>query len=190
MRNKSLTGADFLLLLLYLNNKEAIRGAVRLVKMMFLFDKEVSKKIEYEGIAYENPPEFIPYDFGPFSKDLYEQVELFSGINFIKVTDLYKSEEMGEIDNFYSEMIHDEEDPIILNESDKKFYIYEIADKGIEYVKAKILGELNDGQIEYLSKFKKRITDSTVKEILLYVYSTYPDTIKKSKIKKEILGHD
>ena len=36
MKATKLTGADFLLILLYLNEMEPIKGAVRLTKMMFL----------------------------------------------------------------------------------------------------------------------------------------------------------
>ena len=87
MAKPKLNGADYLLLLLYLNNKQPIYGAIRLTKMMFLFEKEIAPILKKEGLDSENLPNFIAYNFGPFSKDVYEQVELFKGIKFIQVTD-------------------------------------------------------------------------------------------------------
>ena len=42
----------------------------------------------------------MAYNYGPFSKDVYEQVELFQSIGFIKVKNLYATEEMSEVDDW------------------------------------------------------------------------------------------
>ncbi len=79
MNNKSkLTGADALLLLLYLDNQSVINGAVRLTKMMFLFENEIAPNMKNGEIDIEKLPKFFPYNYGPFSKDVYEQLGLFS----------------------------------------------------------------------------------------------------------------
>ena len=125
---KKLTGADYLLLLLYLNNHTPIYGAVRLTKMMFLFNKEISEALKKKNIECGKLPEFIPYNFGPFSKDVYEQVELFSNIGFIKVTDINAIEDMGEVDDWEESPFIDEtveqEDGYI--RQDGKYLKYEI----------------------------------------------------------------
>ena len=74
MSNKKLNGADYLLLLLYLDNKSPILGAIRLEKMMFLFNNEIAPRLKETGLDSDKLPEFIAYNFGPFSKDVYEQV--------------------------------------------------------------------------------------------------------------------
>ena len=49
-----LNGADYLLLLLYLNNKEPILGAVRLEKMMFLFNMEIAPILKEKGLESDD----------------------------------------------------------------------------------------------------------------------------------------
>ena len=79
-----LIGADYLLLLLYLNEKEPIKGAVRLTKMMFLFEKQIAPVLKEKGLESDKLPEFFAYNYGPFSKDIYQQLDLFKSINFIE----------------------------------------------------------------------------------------------------------
>lgn len=89
-----------------MNNKEPILGAVRLEKMMFLFNMEIAPILKEKGLESDKLPGFIPYNFGPFSKDVYEQVELFKGIKFIQITDLKATEEMVEVDDLEEMSYH------------------------------------------------------------------------------------
>lgn len=59
-------------MLLYLNNKTEIKSALRLVKMMFLFENEINKQL-VEKVPKEKLSKFMAYNFGSWSKDLYEQ---------------------------------------------------------------------------------------------------------------------
>ncbi|WP_342276289.1 hypothetical protein [Spiroplasma endosymbiont of Nebria brevicollis] len=86
MGNKKINGADYLLLLLYLNNKTDIKSALRLVKMMFLFENEINKQL-VEKVPEEKLSKFMAYNFGPWSKDLYEQLNFFESLEFIKKRD-------------------------------------------------------------------------------------------------------
>jgi hypothetical protein len=45
-----LIGSDYLLLLLYLDNKKPIKGAIRLTKMMFLFNEEIAPYLKKKGL--------------------------------------------------------------------------------------------------------------------------------------------
>lgn len=189
---KKLTGADYLLLLLYLNNHTPICGAVRLTKMMFLFKKEISEALKKKNIECGKLPEFIPYNFGPFSKDVYEQVELFSNIGFIKVTDINAIEDMGEVDDweespFIDETVEQEDGYIRQN---GKYLKYEIERLGIDFVEQKILPNVTKEQKEILEMFKSKITSLSPKQILKYVYTKYPEFTENSLIKDEVLGHE
>ncbi len=186
-----LNGADFLLLLLYLNNKEPILGAIRLEKMMFLFNMEITPLLKKKGLDADKLPEFIAYNFGPFSKDVYEQIELFKGIKFIQVTDLKATEEMVEVDDL-------EELPFA-NETTNKgyslkvdgnYYKYSILKTGERYVIEKILPYVNDEQKTLLEMFKRKITSLYPKQLLKYVYSKYPEYTTKSLIKNEVLDDE
>ncbi len=189
---KKLTGADYLLLLLYLNNHTPIYGAVRLTKMMFLFNKEISEALKKKNIECGKLPDFIPYNFGPFSKDVYEQVELFSNIGFIKVTDINAIEDMGEVDDWEESPFIDEtveqEDGYIRH--DGKYLKYGIENLGIEFVEQKILPNVTLEQKEILEMFKSKITSLSPKQILKYVYTKYPEFTENSLIKDEVLGHE
>ncbi len=192
MANKALNGADYLLLLLYLNNKRPILGAVRLTKMMFLFNEEISQELKKKGLESTNLPSFIAYNYGPFSKDVYEQVELFRGIGFIKVANINAREDMAEVDDweeqpFIDEMISQDDD--VLNQ-DGKYLKYEIAPTGCRFVEEKLLNDLSPEQMELLRKFKSKITSLSPKQILKYVYTKFPQYAKNSLIKHEVLGDE
>ena len=103
-----LLGSDYLLLLLYINDKEPIKGSVRLTKMMFLFNEQIAPALKSKGLDCEKLPDFIPYNYGPFSKDLYEQVDFFTGIGFMQVRDLNETEEMSGVDNIVEKEFVDE----------------------------------------------------------------------------------
>ena len=187
---KKMIGADYLLLLLYLNNQEPIKGAVRLTKMMFLFNEQISEVLKNKGLESEKLPDFIAYNYGPFSKDVYEQIELFTGIGFVKVTDINIKEEMAEIDDvveteFIDECYQGDNELKIEN----NFWEYRITDVGKGFVEKELLGDLTDEQKEILEAFKHKITEIPIKQLLYYVYTKYPDYTEKSLIKDEVLDN-
>lgn len=192
MPNKKLKGADYLLLLLFLDQKQPVLGAVRLEKMMFLFNQEISKALKQKGLESEKLPKFTAYNFGPFSKDVYEQAEFFKGIGFIKIININAQEELGEVDDweessFVDELWNDESGTSI---PDSKYMKYEITDKGSEFVSKLLLKEVNVEQLELLEIFKKKITNTPIKQLLHYVYVNYPEFTKNSLIKGEVLGNE
>lgn len=191
MAKQKLNGADYLLLLLYLNDKQPILGAIRLTKMMFLFEKEIAPILKKKGLDSENLPNFFAYNFGPFSKDVYEQVELFKGIKFIQVTNINANEEMAEVDDLEEALYIDEmkNRGYALN-SDGKYYKYQILSTGERYVVEKIKQNITEKQEEILSAFKRKITSLSPKQILKYVYTKYPDYAENSLIKKEVLDDE
>lgn len=191
MASNKLNGADYLLLLLYLNNKQPIYGAIRLTKMMFLFQKEIAPILKGKGLDSENLPGFIAYNFGPFSKDVYEQVELFKGIKFINVINKITDEEMAEVDDLEESAFIDEMNNrgYALN-TDGKYYKYSILVTGEKYVEEKILPIVTSEQQSILESFKSKITALSPKQILKYVYTKYPEFAENSLIKDEVLDDE
>lgn len=191
MSNKKLNGADYLLLLLYLDNKSPILGAIRLEKMMFLFNNEIAPRLKKTGLDSDKLPEFIAYNFGPFSKDVYEQVELFKGIGFLRVTNLMAKEELIEADDWEEGPFSKELDYAGFQLNDeKRYYKYQMLDLGADYVSKKICPELTAEQLAMLLQFKKKITSLSPKQILRYVYTKYPDFTSNSLIKNEVFDDD
>ena len=191
MSNNKLNGADYLLLLLYLNNKKPIMGAIRLTKMMFLFKTEIAPLLKEKGLNSEKLPDFIAYNFGPFSKDVYEQVELFKGIKFIQVVDIKATEEMAEVDDLEEDAYIDEmsNHGYSLNDN-AKYNKYQILVTGERYVEEKILPNRTNEQELLLSKFKSKITTLSPKQILKYVYTKYPDYTVNSIIRDKVLDNE
>lgn len=198
-KKEKINGKDLLLLLLYVPGStgrecEPIRGRTRLTKMIFIFEKEIYKKFEFDKLLPEDAlPEFQPYKYGPFAKELYFNIEFFQNIDFINVryieyesTDEAKTEGEAEAEEF----VYWEEDIIIDEDITdmiqiEEFYLTEI---GKRYVREKMLPILSQNQLEALEKFKSTLNGISLQKILKYVYNKYPDDSAKSKIKKEILN--
>jgi hypothetical protein len=194
MANNKLNGADFLLILLYLDNKKPIKGAVRLMKMMFLFEKEIAGLLKNKGLDSANLPEFFAYNYGAFSKDVYEQVEFFKSIGFVTVRDIYAKEEMAEVDDvedepFINELYQRGNRDIQVSKIDGNYYEYKIAPKGIEFIEQKIIDAelITESQLNILAKFKVKINSLSPKQILRYTYTKYPEYTVNSLIKDEVL---
>ncbi|MBP1525629.1 MAG: hypothetical protein H9Q65_03395 [Spiroplasma ixodetis] len=184
--------ADYLLLLLYLNNKQPIKGTTRLQKMMFIFYKEILPKISKgeKNISYN----FEAYKFGPFSKDIPEQVSLFKSLNFIQEKEMTVIEEMSTLDNLEEKEIldmnknQDDEHDIFKFAISTKMYSYEIKKDGIKYVESEIIPNLDQNNLNILQKFKNKIIEISIKNLLFYVYNKYPDFTKNSIIRDEVLN--
>ena len=183
-----LIGADYLLLLLYLNEKEPIKGAVRLTKMMFLFEKQIAPILKEKGLESDKLPEFFAYNYGPFSKDIYQQLDLFKSINFIEIEDMYTDEELSSADNMIENEFVDEcyEGDVELK-TENNYWMYKIADKGSGFVESELLPNIEEQHKVLLEQFKKKITDMPIKKMLHYVYTQYPEYTDKSLIKEEVL---
>ena len=67
-KNMATRADDWVLALLYANNRKPLHGKLMLVKEMFLVTKEMVPDLDVEL-------QFFPYDLGPYSKVLAERVE-------------------------------------------------------------------------------------------------------------------
>lgn len=192
MDKKELKAKDLLLALLYLPGitgefNEPIKGRTRITKMFFLFEKEILK--HFENFSITNMPEFFAYNYGPFSKDLLDDMGFFSAIGYIKEEIL--DEEMSEPER--EEYCFDINDDIGYGESaictlDPQLEVcYYLTLEGIKFTKNNVIGQFNKEQIEILSEFKNRINALPLDAILEYVYNKYPESTEKSKIKDKYL---
>ena len=198
-KQSKMTGADYLLLLLYLDNCSAINGAIRITKMMFLFNMEIAPVLKKKGVSIcdEDLPKFSAYNYGPFSKDVYEQVELFQSIGFIKVKNLYATEEMSEVDDWEEsafETEFSEGSCQYSSNQDGKFMQYKLLNLGKKYVESEIIPQLTNDQLAVLTTYKQRIVHTSPKMILRYAQM---DKIRYSIMRlfiyyfsKSVLEHD
>ena len=183
------TGMDVLLLLLYAKGasnrlNEPIKGITRLEKLVYLLDQEGGFH------KYISDYQFEPYDFGPFSNELWDDLETLkdeslglvetqkdSSRYFIEISDEEKAleeekdfrEDTGESSN------------------EKKIEIYELSERG-KKVAEQLFSELTPEEQHVLENIKKKFNSMSLFELIRYVYLKYPKSIVYSKIRKDILG--
>jgi len=183
---------DFLMLLLYARGHtgkicEPIVGKTRLMKMVFLFEKEIRQKFNLEKIFPKDIlPEFESHNFGPFSGQVYFDLEFLVEMGFVEVTcvgdtDLLE-EEVKEYEYWRATRGPEEEEELQFPEK------FSLTDIGVKFVKAGEAGNLSNSQWDALHEFKRRCTGIDLKSLLRYVYTKYPETTNKSVIRSKIIG--
>lgn len=195
-KNKINNKKDILLLLLYSDGvteqfNEPIKGKTRLVKMLFIFYKEALTHFKTgTEINDENFYNFFPWFFGPFSQQIYDDVNFFYLRGFIDLKYI-ESDNLNisfEEANYYSALT---ELPIEQDIERESFIEQEICltDKGLKFTES-LYHSLSESQKSLLKRFKRKFNSTPLKAILRYVYQTYPETTESSIIKENILGDD
>lgn len=192
-----MSSKELILLLLYapLQNgrvNAAIRGRTRLEKMMFLFQKEIWQDFKFDKLISEDVlPQFIAWRFGPFSKDVYSDIDFLSNVGLIEIEGSEEpaaAEEALELSHWSGSTWGSD---LPVTESVKEFSeeSFRLTDQGTRYVEEKCLWEsLSDDQRGALSSFKDRLSRAPLYAILRYVYDKYPDTTVRSEIRDKVLG--
>ena len=186
---------DILLLLLYSPGKtdeinEPITGRTRMVKMLFLFREEVLPHFRKgTEITEENFYEFFPWNFGPFSPRVYDDLEFFILHAFIE-SSLAPSEEAlpesaAEWEKWASNLETEWEEESVTEYDEEEF---KLSEKGLAFTSQLFLS-LKDEQRSLLRQFKARTVDVPLRGLLRYVYSKYPEQTTKSEIREAVLGY-
>ncbi len=185
---------DLILLLLYAPGKtgqlnEPISGQTRLMKMIFLFDKEIRIHFTKDSIEATAFPEFEAYDYGPYSPKVYADLEWLVNMEFIKVNDSADGdaieEERAEFDYWTATTQADDDiDPSRVGKT------FSLGDRGLRFLD-RMLPQwgISADQMAILQEFKTRCVEASLRSLLHYTYSRYPKMTGKSKIRREVLGH-
>jgi len=191
---KVTSSKDLVMLLLYARGHsgkqcEPIRGRTRLVKMIFLFVKEVRKEFNLDKCIPEKVlPKFTAYDYGPFSSQIYSDIEFLTQAEFVLERAVTSRADLLPEETFeYGHWIADsatEEEPI----ESKQLVEFHLTALGREFVKEEFADLLSAKQWDALNKFKKRCTSASLRALLQYVYKKYEDMTTNSKIRDEILS--
>ena len=192
--SKVASAKDLIMLLLYARGHtgqqcDPIRGRTRLMKMVFLFDKEARRKFNLgKAIPKEAIPRFEAYDYGPFSAQVFADLEFLVDLGFVEVAkkgdEGVLPEESLEYDYWQAgsgtppgdDISEFEEEEFVLTETGRGFVIDGQA------------GELTNEQWAFLDEFKTRCTQAPLRSLLKYVYTKYPKMTKKSKIRDEVVA--
>jgi len=137
----------WILLLLYLANE--IKGTTRLMKYLFLMKKEYEIENEYN---------FSPYFYGPFSYEVFEDIEKLEKIGLIEI----------------ERKIHE---PKIAGDWEI-FKKYSLTEKGKE-IAEKIYNELDNVTKVKLNELIERFNKYTLAGLISYVYNKYPEECKE-----------
>jgi len=201
MTEKNLTGKDILLLLLYLpgktgRNNEPISGRTRLTKMIYIFEKEI--KDSFDNLDKSSMPEFFAYNYGPFSRELFDDLQFFINIGFIKEAEVdieLDNTKLNEED--YYEYKYNISEEVGFGEIDEEtvekeasLYSYNLKEKGSKYVKDNIINNITDEQRDKLIRFKKKVNSLSLDSLISYVYNKYPEDTEKSKIRNNYVSEE
>lgn len=168
------SGLDLLILLLYANEGEEVRGTTRLMKMLFLLVKEggfedLEDEFEYEG-----------YDYGPFSSEVYNFIETGKETGLIK-------EEKAEF--LHYEEIADDlraraeayEGRRSMSSKERDLKLFGLTEKGMKVGKA-LSERIEEERRKNIQNIKRKINKKHPFKILEYVYAKYPEYATESKI--------
>jgi hypothetical protein len=186
---------DILLLLLYSPGKtsnvnEPVTGRTRIVKMLFLFRKEILPHFRKgTEITEDNFYEFFPWSFGPFSPRVYDDLEFFILHGFIDSslapTEEVLPESAAEWEKWASNLETEGDDESVTEYDEEEF---KLTEKGLNFTSC-LYSSLKEEQRSLLSQFKARTVAVPLRGLLRYVYSKYPEQTTKSEIREEILGY-
>jgi len=174
------SAVDLMVLLLYANEGKDIRGITKLEKLIYLLLKEGSFE-DYSDILKEYT--YKPYDFGPYSEGVYDNIEALKSMNLLEVRE-EKFENFKEVvDGMIYRYLEGEE---YLPEQ-KTVEIYRLNERG-KKVAEHLEKTMTPDEKRNIEDIKDKYNRMSLKELLHYVYIKYPESITKSKIVSEILG--
>ncbi len=189
---------DLLLLLLGTDDSgvtsAGIGGTTRLQKLLFLLWKEAG--IEQVDRGFE----FTPYKAGPYSRKLYDELELLENLRLIKSEDQGEATEAeaAEIEELsFEHLMGDDARPFqsVHNRSDastadsyeeRKFTL---TDDGLDMVE-KLLEDANKQPfIDGIRRIKSKFANYSLQDLLYYVYTKYDDEgwTSESEIRDKVL---
>lgn len=161
---------------------DSVGGITRLQKFLYLLEFEGGVRPSGEDFEFE------PYDAGPYSSRLYDDLEFLENLGLLasEVTAEATEEQEPEIDKLSFGELMGEDDRASDAYEERKFYLTE---KG----KAKIEHLLEGGEyqpvVDGIRKIKSKYGCHSLRDLLYYVYRQYPEMTTESKIKDKVLGH-
>jgi len=174
--SEPLEAADLVLLLLQADapGQEAgrLHGITRLEKLLFLATQE-----ERADLEVENPFPFIAYDYGPYSKEIYEAVEVLEKADLLEETRVSSTASLDEM----------EEVAAVDADTEGVERRFRLTRQGLAV--AEYLAHQHPEAAGKVQRVKERYGTLPLRRLIQYVYSNYPDYAKASVIRDEVLGY-
>lgn len=167
------------------NKPVSIFGRTRLMKMLFIFEKELFKKFtDPENVTTFD---FESYNFGPFSKKVYEALDFLESRDIIKIENVPESS-LNYEDALIDQAMQSSEEENIFFQENETFYSEQflLTNKGIQLMRNSSKwfswANLDDEQKNLIINFKTQMVGTPLRKILQYVYKRYPKYAEFSKI--------
>ncbi|MCL2410116.1 MAG: hypothetical protein FWC97_00595 [Treponema sp.] len=186
MKKNELTSKDLLLVLLYCpglteKENEPITGRTRLTKMVFLFEKEI--KGDFFKNMHINELNFESFNFGPYSKELFDNLKFFLSIRLIRADKTSVPISIAEKYEYEYSLDDGLSDEDVDNNPIEEYELkYSLSKNGMKYIEDNVWELLSNNQKNTLIKFKKNINSLSLDALLKYVYNKYKEYTNKSKI--------
>lgn len=149
-----------------------IHGITRLEKLLFLADMETKV-----SSSVEHPFAFRAYDYGPYSKAVYEGVDLLEQAGLLREERVLEGASLDELEEDFAA------GPDVREAVERRFVL---TDAGEQV--AALLTARNPREFEDLARIKQQYGGQPLRTLIRYVYRKYPDYAKASKIRSEILN--
>lgn len=157
-------------------------GITRLEKLAFLIENSDFSK--YSETPAE-PLGFRPYHYGPYTRELYDAIDLLTGIDLVQErrtttdTSLDVAEELRALEG--TELGAGSADPS--RPYDER--VFELTEKG-RYVAGVIAKRVGNRAVDEVSKIKDQYGSLPLRQLLRAVYRQYPEMAGKSRIREAI----
>ena len=169
-------GTDVILVLLYAggnrrNENEEIMGNTRLVKLMFLLEKETSLNRYLTDFTYE------AYNFGPFSSELYDSLQALVSARLVQINRSESEGYLDEADRYQIERQTESE-----AESPRNTVVYSLTSEGIVVASA-LYSSLSETERNDIINLKRKFNGISLRRLLQYIYRKYKEYATESVIK-------
>jgi uncharacterized protein len=156
-----------------------IRGRTRLQKILFLLTQE--HHIERWVAGYYS---FEPYKFGPFSPEVYEDLEFLENVGLLEDASKPNNDASLQEATEASAAYEDTELPGDIGDEAQPYYepCYQLTEKGRKFVEQRVMSDMPQSVREALSLVKRMCGHVPLTSLLRYVYSNYPEYASNSEL--------
>lgn len=181
--------AELLISLLYAGSESSINrsieGITRLEKMLFLLEVDqglLSKATKPDSFN------FVPFKMGPWSQDVYDELDFLDSLDLIERTDAgtIQEEDIVHNDELFDSLTLDKYQKNEAALFDKETEKFSLSQEGI-FIAKKIWAQLDESEREKIQMLKKKFNRMNLSQFLRYVYKKYPQYASRSEI-KDYLG--
>lgn len=168
---------DLVLLLLWAPSgsqrlQNEIPGITRLEKLLYLVDRETDVPS-----VVEDAFKFEAYDFGPYSREVYEAVEILEAAGLVREEIVPSVEQLDSAEQRVMGLAEEEG-------GERRFILTEDG----QDVARLLATRVSSSVMESLSDVKDRYGSLSLRQLIRYVYTRYPDSAERSKIRRDVLG--